>query len=157
MSPRPARAVVSPAVSPVTLEVVRHAVLAIAEEMSLVVMRAARSPLLKEADLILSLDWVDLAGQFKALGAPPEAKVIQVTLDQNLHNGWSMDYQGLPPVDLFIAADPDSTIKAIVASMGRQIVLDRSDQRRQARRCIGDQRRERAARRRRKRRVFQRI
>jgi len=36
-------------VHPVTLEVVRHAVLAIAEEMSVIVMRSARSPLLKEA------------------------------------------------------------------------------------------------------------
>ncbi len=36
-------------VNPITLEVVRHAVLAIAEEMSAIVMRSARSPLLKEA------------------------------------------------------------------------------------------------------------
>ena len=36
-------------VDPVTLEVVRHALTATAEEMSLVVMRAARSPLLREA------------------------------------------------------------------------------------------------------------
>ena len=34
---------------PITVEVVRHAVLAIAEEMSVIVMRSARSPLLKEA------------------------------------------------------------------------------------------------------------
>jgi N-methylhydantoinase B len=34
---------------PVTLEVVRHALYAIAEEMSVIVMRSARSPLLKEA------------------------------------------------------------------------------------------------------------
>jgi N-methylhydantoinase B len=37
------------AVHPITLEVVRHAILAIAEEMSVIVMRSARSPLLKEA------------------------------------------------------------------------------------------------------------
>jgi N-methylhydantoinase B len=36
-------------VNPITLEVVRHAILAIAEEMSVIVMRSARSPLLKEA------------------------------------------------------------------------------------------------------------
>ena len=36
-------------VDPVTLEVIRHALTAAAEEMSLVVMRAARSPLLREA------------------------------------------------------------------------------------------------------------
>ena len=39
----------SSAVDPVTLEVIRHALTATAEEMSLVVMRSARSPLLREA------------------------------------------------------------------------------------------------------------
>ncbi len=51
------------------------------------------TPLLKEADVILSLDWVDLAGTLKPLGGPPAGKVIQVSLDHQLHNGWSMDYQ----------------------------------------------------------------
>ena len=37
-----------PGLNPVTLEVVRHAIYAIAEEMSLIIMRSARSPLLKE-------------------------------------------------------------------------------------------------------------
>jgi len=57
---------------------------------------------IKQADVIVSLDWVDLAGTFKSAGTPahpwPTAKIIQVSLDQNIHNGWSMDHQGLPPV-----------------------------------------------------------
>jgi N-methylhydantoinase B len=52
---------------PVTVEVVRHAVLAIAEEMSLIVMRSARSPLLKEAgDLSSAL--TDARGRLVAQG-----------------------------------------------------------------------------------------
>jgi len=65
------------------------------------------------ADVILSLDWVDLAGTLKAAGATGE--IIQVSLDHALHNGWSMDHQGLPPVDLFIAADPDMVAAALAA------------------------------------------
>src|SRR5215471_14375287 len=54
-------------VSPITLEVVRHAVLAIAEEMSAIVMRSARSPLLKEAgDLSSAL--TDARGRLIAQG-----------------------------------------------------------------------------------------
>ncbi len=54
-------------VHPVTLEVVRHAVLAIAEEMSAIVMRSARSPLLKEAgDLSSAL--TDARGRLIAQG-----------------------------------------------------------------------------------------
>ena len=36
-------------IDPITLEVIRNALTAAAEEMSMVVMRAARSPLLREA------------------------------------------------------------------------------------------------------------
>ena len=72
----------------------------------------------KEADVILSLDWVDLGGTFKAIGGEPTASVIQVTLDQNLHNDWSMDYEGLPPVDLFIPAEPDATVSALIDAVG---------------------------------------
>src|SRR5207248_8909245 len=54
-------------VHPVTLEVVRNALYAIAEEMSVVLMRSARSPLLKEAgDLSSAL--TDAAGRLVAQG-----------------------------------------------------------------------------------------
>jgi thiamine pyrophosphate-dependent acetolactate synthase large subunit-like protein len=69
-----------------------------------------------EADAILSLDWVDLAGTLRtACGvAAPAARIVQVSLDHHLHNGWSMDYQALPPVDLIIAADPDVVAGAML-------------------------------------------
>jgi thiamine pyrophosphate-dependent acetolactate synthase large subunit-like protein len=76
------------------------------------------TPLLGEADVILSLDWLDLAGQLGRLGAVPSARIIQVSLDHQIHNGWSMDHQGLPPVDLMIAADPDATAGAILHALG---------------------------------------
>jgi thiamine pyrophosphate-dependent acetolactate synthase large subunit-like protein len=76
------------------------------------------TPHLREADVILSLDWLDLNGTLKPLGGPPAAKVIQISLDHQLHNGWSMDYQGLPPVDLFIAADPDRAVAALIEAIG---------------------------------------
>jgi thiamine pyrophosphate-dependent acetolactate synthase large subunit-like protein len=68
------------------------------------------------ADLILSLDWVDLAGALKAAcgTVAPAAKVISVTLDHQLHNGWSMDHQALPAADLFIAADVDGVVAALL-------------------------------------------
>ncbi len=73
-----------------------------------------------EADVILSLDWVDLAGTLRTAcgGAMPAAKVIQVSLDHTLHNGWSMDHQGLPPVDLFLAAEPDVAVAAMLEGLG---------------------------------------
>jgi thiamine pyrophosphate-dependent acetolactate synthase large subunit-like protein len=71
------------------------------------------------ADVILSLDWVDLAGTLKAAKAPGSgAKVIQVSVDYQLHNGWSMDHQGHAPIDLFVAADPDATVPLLADSLG---------------------------------------
>jgi len=72
---------------------------------------------IRNADVILSLDWLDPAGTFKSVGNVT-AKVIQVSVDHRLHNGWSMDYQGLPPVDVFIDCEPDSAVPALVAALG---------------------------------------
>jgi thiamine pyrophosphate-dependent acetolactate synthase large subunit-like protein len=71
---------------------------------------------LSEADVILSFDCVDLGGALKA--AKSEAAVISASLDQYIHNGWSMDHQALPPVDLLIAADPDEAAIALAQTIG---------------------------------------
>lgn len=64
---------------------------------------------LQRADVILSLDWIDLAGALKAGlgGKDVTAKIIRISVDQNLHNGWSMDHQGLPPADVYMLSEPD--------------------------------------------------
>jgi thiamine pyrophosphate-dependent acetolactate synthase large subunit-like protein len=71
---------------------------------------------LRDADVILSLDWVDLGGALKAAYGDDEisAKVILASLDHQLHNGWSMDYQGLPPADIHLAAAPDVVVAALL-------------------------------------------
>jgi len=71
----------------------------------------------KNVDVVLSLDWVDLAGALRAFGPSPSVKVIQVSLDHRIHNGWSMDYQGLPPVDLLLSADPDVVVGELVKAI----------------------------------------
>ena len=73
---------------------------------------------LKDVDVVLSLDWVDLAGALRWFGPSPTAKVIQISLDHRIHNGWSMDHQGLPPVDLLLSADPDLVVPELVKEIG---------------------------------------
>ena len=72
---------------------------------------------IRTADVILSLDWLDLAGVFKKVGKVT-AKVVQVSVDHRLHNGWSMDYQALPPVDVLIDCEPDAAVPALLAALG---------------------------------------
>ena len=77
---------------------------------------AAAGAAIAQADVILSLDWVDLAGTVKAAtgGAAPAGRVIHASLDHTLHNGWSMDHQGLPPVDVFLAAGTDAVVAGLL-------------------------------------------
>ena len=72
--------------------------------------------LLREADVVVSLDWVDLAGTLKAAwGADPVgAKVIQISPDAHIHRGWSMDYQGLPAVDVYMMCEPDAVVPLLL-------------------------------------------
>jgi thiamine pyrophosphate-dependent acetolactate synthase large subunit-like protein len=80
---------------------------------------------IREADVILSLDWVDLSGTLKAAFGeenvtPP---VIQVSVDHQIHNGWSMDHQALPPVDLFLAAEPDAVVPEMLGILNASGVI----------------------------------
>jgi len=72
-----------------------------------------------DADVILSLDWVDLAGTLRTAyaGKPVAAKIVQVSVDQYVHNGWSMDYQGFPPVDVYLLAEPDAAVPSLLAAV----------------------------------------
>jgi thiamine pyrophosphate-dependent acetolactate synthase large subunit-like protein len=72
--------------------------------------------LLREADVVLSLDWVDTAGALKqAWGTEPiGAKVILVSPDAHSHRGWSMDYQGLPPADVYMMCEPDPVLPLLL-------------------------------------------
>jgi|TARA_B110000305_G_scaffold215090_1_gene252298 thiamine pyrophosphate-dependent acetolactate synthase large subunit-like protein len=74
---------------------------------------------IKEADLIVSLGWVDLGGVIRqSLGsAPVSASVVHISQDMHLHNGWGRETFQLPPTDLLIVADPDETLRALAARL----------------------------------------
>jgi thiamine pyrophosphate-dependent acetolactate synthase large subunit-like protein len=73
-------------------------------------------PLVAAADVVLSLDWLDLAGTLKqACGDKPVgAKVIHVSCDAHSHRGWSMDHQGLPPVDVYLMCETDAAVPLLL-------------------------------------------
>ncbi|MGE0558358.1 MAG: thiamine pyrophosphate-binding protein [Burkholderiales bacterium] len=82
---------------------------------------AARKTL-AEADVILSLDWLDLAGALKqAFGNKPvNARIIHVSCDTHLHRGWSMDYQALPPVDVYMNCEADAAVPLLTAAVSKR-------------------------------------
>jgi thiamine pyrophosphate-dependent acetolactate synthase large subunit-like protein len=80
---------------------------------------AAAAELIGAADVIVSLDWVDLGGTLAAAnshGHPAQARIVSCTTDAALHNGWAKDSFGREPVDLTVPADPDRLVQALLAS-----------------------------------------
>ncbi|MCJ1303834.1 hypothetical protein MMC08_006645 [Hypocenomyce scalaris] len=74
--------------------------------------------LIRAADLIISFDWVDLAGTLKAAEAKVKStKVVNVSIDSQLYNGWGQEHFDIPPTDLHVSADPNKTVTAILAAI----------------------------------------
>jgi len=75
------------------------------------------------ADVVLSLDWLDLAGTLRQAygGNPVAAKVIHVSCDQHNHRGWSMDHQGLPPVDLYMMCETDAAVPPLLDAVTERV------------------------------------
>ncbi|MGE3149589.1 MAG: thiamine pyrophosphate-binding protein [Pseudorhodoplanes sp.] len=70
---------------------------------------------LQNADVVLSLDWVDLAGTLTQAWPDRDcpAKIIHASVEHHIHNAWSFDYMPLPPVDLRLAVTPDAAVRAL--------------------------------------------
>jgi benzoylformate decarboxylase len=80
--------------------------------------------LIKKADLIISFDWLDLAGVLRlSLGTaqtqePADKTIIHCSVDSIRTNGWSMDHQALPAADIPILADPDQFVAQMIEELG---------------------------------------
>jgi thiamine pyrophosphate-dependent acetolactate synthase large subunit-like protein len=76
---------------------------------------------LAEADLILSLDWIDLQGTIQQAFRDDRRipAVIQISMDSHLVNGWSYDHFGLPPVDVRLDCPADDG----VALLARELAI----------------------------------
>lgn len=80
----------------------------------------AGGQLIREADVILALDWIDLGGTLKQAcgGAWPKGMVINCSPEQYVHNGYSMDYQMLPPAEISMLAVPDRLVAKLLDQLG---------------------------------------
>ena len=75
--------------------------------------------IIRDADTIVSFDWVDLGGTLNATSISnrsPNVTIIHISLDSALHNGWSKDHFDYPAVDYFIAADVDKFVSALLTA-----------------------------------------
>jgi thiamine pyrophosphate-dependent acetolactate synthase large subunit-like protein len=80
---------------------------------------AEGAELLRAADVVLALDWVDLGGTLKQAYAeqPASARILSASNDFSLHNGWSKDHFALAAADLAVCAHPDLLVGELVARL----------------------------------------
>ncbi|MDP2619079.1 MAG: thiamine pyrophosphate-binding protein [Hyphomicrobiales bacterium] len=74
---------------------------------------------LRDADLILSIGWIDLGGvlhQAFDKGEVP-VPVIHAGQDVHLHKGWGKEHMALPPVDVHLLGDPDACVADLLVAL----------------------------------------
>lgn len=93
----------------------------------------AEKELLPEADVVLGLEPVDLAGAMRLAGVSPAAAarrdgrqqvVINVSLNELLHRGLTTEYQALPAVDLPLLANSATTLPLLLEACRARLDTD---------------------------------
>lgn len=75
----------------------------------------ANLELIRSADAVLSLDWVDLGGTLRqAFGDQPVVPVISASSDHQLHRGWTKDDHVLGPVDVWLHSRSGPAVTALL-------------------------------------------
>ena len=74
---------------------------------------------IREADVILGLNCIDLAGTFKQVfgGDRITATVINVSVDQYSHKAFGAEHQGLAPADVLLLCEPEQAVPALLAAV----------------------------------------
>jgi thiamine pyrophosphate-dependent acetolactate synthase large subunit-like protein len=73
---------------------------------------------LREADVILGLDWLDLGGTLEraAAGGQISGTIVSVSLDEVLHNGWGKEHFSPVPADVRVLSDPDVVVRQLLSA-----------------------------------------
>ena len=80
---------------------------------------AGNRDILAVADTVLSLDWPDIADVMRQQMSEDRspAKLVHVSLDSQIHNGWSGDHQRLVCADISLPVDPDAFVTAVLEEL----------------------------------------
>ena len=79
---------------------------------------AAGNEALREADVVLALNWVDVAGTLQSAAAERELKVISASLGQMIANGWTRDHHARLELDVWMTTAPDHAVAQLLEALG---------------------------------------
>lgn len=72
---------------------------------------------LRSADVVLALDWIDVAGTLRQAHTGESRKVISAGLDQMIINGWSKDHQARAEVDVWLPTTGDYAVSQLLDAL----------------------------------------
>ncbi|MDH3634924.1 MAG: thiamine pyrophosphate-binding protein [Gammaproteobacteria bacterium] len=75
----------------------------------------------RNADLVLLLDWIDSASLLREAGGEISARIINCSLDTYVHSGASMEHYGLAPADISVLADPESFVADLLSEVDSRL------------------------------------
>jgi thiamine pyrophosphate-dependent acetolactate synthase large subunit-like protein len=86
------------------------------------VLDADAAQALAAADVVLSLDWVDIKGTMAQAGCADATDqiVISASVDEYVHRGWSKDHQALAPVDVALTSTADGAVDCLLDELERR-------------------------------------
>ncbi len=73
---------------------------------------------LRDADVILALDYLDLAGVLTLSGVTGAPTIVSASLDRYAHNAANRDHQAVCNIDLDLAVDPNRFVTQLLAQLG---------------------------------------
>jgi thiamine pyrophosphate-dependent acetolactate synthase large subunit-like protein len=73
---------------------------------------------LAEADVVLALDWIDVAGTLAQAPAAAPRLLVTASLDAQLHRGWTKDGQAHVLAEVALPTTPDVAVAQLLAALG---------------------------------------
>lgn len=83
---------------------------------------AEKCELLCNADVILSLEFLDLGGALRQARKSGEVtgKIIATTLQEYVINGWTLDHGSLAPIDCALSSDTDQVVSGLLSRLSHR-------------------------------------
>lgn len=72
---------------------------------------------IRGADAILALNWIDVAGTLAQAGVTDHSHVVSATLDQLLAGGWSKEHQARVAPGVWLPSEPDAAVAALLGHL----------------------------------------
>jgi thiamine pyrophosphate-dependent acetolactate synthase large subunit-like protein len=81
---------------------------------------AEAAEVIRGADAVLALDWIDVDGTIRQAGSTPDQAIVLASLEPMHPGTWSKDHQALPDVTTWLPTSADAAVDQLAAALEAQ-------------------------------------